>query len=160
MMEWPATLPLPLIDGNSYQRFDIGIRTELPTGREEARRRFGDGSARASVSWMLHEAQLQAFESFYHDDLKGGTQPFTMPFMVGTGLVDHTFKFLDAYEAEKVSDAHYRVSAPMFIKRLSVYDANTIDVFDEYGDLTSFPAFIDIFDIYVNVDLPASEMGT
>ena len=157
---WPSLLPEGQISNYGYQRQDMVIRTEMDTGYTRMRRRFSDAPATASISWVMTGPQFAYFEGWYLHTIEGGASAFTTSINVGAGgCVSHECRFLSPYSVELIRDDLYRISASLMVTRLSVLSGDTIAVIDEYGDVTSYWAFIDIMDTHVNVELPASEMG-
>lgn len=161
---WPSTLPCGLFQGYSYQRVDTAVRTELETGRIRMRRRYSDAPARAQISWMMDSCQFSFFEYWWKNRIDAGTLPFNMDLNVGAGIATHELRFLSTYIMRGMaSNDAYQVSAEFEIRKLALIDDATFEILEEYSaegfDACEYYGFLDIFEIFVNIDLPASEMG-
>lgn len=53
MITWPATLPLPTIEGYSIQPSDTILRTEMEASPARKRRRFTQVPSRMAVRWIM-----------------------------------------------------------------------------------------------------------
>jgi hypothetical protein len=106
MATFPSTLPAPLL--NSYQANpqDQVVRTQMEVGTARARLRSTAKIDRVSVQWLLTDAQMATFRTWYYQDSgsgggAAGTSWFTISLAVGqTGLTVVTARFLQPYTAQ------------------------------------------------------------
>lgn len=162
-LDFPSSLPCAIVDGYGYQRKDIVVRTELDTGRTRMRQRFSDGPATVSVQWVMKGWHFAYFEGWFLHTIEAGALPFNINLNVGSGYQPHECRFLAPYAMEGLASGDvYRVSAQLEARVLQIWPAGIIDIIAAYeaGGLTAldFFAFLDLFEIYVNIDLPDSEM--
>ncbi|MBL6934098.1 MAG: hypothetical protein ISR48_01670 [Alphaproteobacteria bacterium] len=61
---WPATLPLPTIDGYGVYPGEAIPRTEMEAGPARQRRRYTQVPSRISVRWVLRQDQFALFEAW------------------------------------------------------------------------------------------------
>lgn len=160
MTAWPSVLPEAEMPSYGYERRDIAIRTEMDTGRTRMRQRFSDGPATVNLTWKMTHFQMAYFEGWWLNIIAAGTLPFTTKIKIGSGWIDHECRFLKPYTASVLGDDIFQVSAPVEATQLEVWSAEFLALVDAYGDNPEeLAAFLDLFDIFVNIDLPASEMG-
>lgn len=160
MIDWPDWMPCALMAPYSYRRVDITNRTQVDSGKVRMRRVFQDGPALASLQWLMDRGQMVWFEYFYLNTLQGGSLPFNHKLNVGMTIEPHEIRFLAPYEVSLEKKNLFRVTASVEIRQITIADAGFISILEAYeGDVDSYYEFIDLLDTYVNVDLPASEMG-
>lgn len=107
MPSWPSTLPsAPLAARYREMPPDTALRTEMDAGPAKMRRRTTAAVRPLEVEYLLSAAQVAALDSFYTDDLLGGTLgfDFTHP-RVGTA---ETCRFCAAPSYVPVNGDHYR----------------------------------------------------
>lgn len=159
MASWPSWMPCALQKQYSYQRKDIVARTEMETGRTRMRQRFADGPVVAQISWVMTRSEFAYFEGWFLHTINAGALPFTMPIKVGSGTTEHECRFVGTYGVSLPSGRMFTVTATLEIEQIQVYDAETLGIIDLYGDPDAYGEFLDLFEIFVNQSLPASEMG-
>ena len=69
--EWPASLPVPLVEGVSYSSQDNIIRSQMDAGVAKIRRRYTAVPEDVSFQLLLTLAQLQTLVDFHDITLKG-----------------------------------------------------------------------------------------
>lgn len=162
-VNWPSWMPLGTIEGYSYSRKELVLRTELETGRTRMRRRYSDGPALVNISWAFESLQFAFFEGWFLNTIKAGAVPFNMNLNVGLGCSMHECRFAGPYTMQRLDRPDlYRVTAALEATKLNVLDADTIAVIDLYSSLGMYEellAFYDLLEIHVNIELPDSEMG-
>ena len=62
---WPATLPLPTIDGYGVHPGEAILRTGMEAGPARQRRRFTQVPSRITVRWTFRRDQFALFEAWY-----------------------------------------------------------------------------------------------
>ncbi len=77
-VNWPETLPPPLIDGYAASPVSPVLRTELESGRAIMRRRYVSTPVMLAVSWLLNDEQAGIFESFFYSTLEDGIKWFNI----------------------------------------------------------------------------------
>lgn len=162
MTAWPEWMPCALMAPYSYQRKEIVLRTSMDTGKMRSRRVFENGPATATLEWIMDRGQMAYFEWWYQNTIQSGASPFTI--LLNTGsyayATDHEVQFLEPYSVKLLKKDLFHVSAPMYVTQIQLVSDELAGLINAYaGDLTALNGFIDIFDTYVNFDLPASEMG-
>lgn len=77
MPVWPITLPTaPLLDGFIETTPETIIRSEMDAGPAKVRNRTTAGVRKFSMAFILDKIQTATFDSFYLNDLSGGTNSF------------------------------------------------------------------------------------
>lgn len=109
---WPTTLPQYVLqDGYRETPHDQIIRSQPDAGGAKARRRFTAKFIKQNWTLQVTAAQLQIFEDFYFDTLKGGALTFNAPHP-RTRTV-RTFKITGVYDTSAVSGDTYRIAFPV-----------------------------------------------
>jgi len=106
MIEYPAQLPAPLIDGYALSTTDPTIRTQMVTGRARQRRRFTNVPVFAQCSWLMTAQQAAFFEAWYKRVLIDGSQWFTCRIKTPEaeeGTVNHDCRFVGIYTGPNLS---------------------------------------------------------
>ncbi len=78
MAAWPSTLPNPSFDGYSVEAGDPTIRTDMDSGPARVRRRFTAAPDRVGLKFVMTEAQMSAFRTFWDGDAMQGAAWFDM----------------------------------------------------------------------------------
>lgn len=79
MADWPLTLPTaPLLDRFQETLADTVVRTSMDQGPAKLRRRTTAGVSQMDLCYLLTGAQAVTLETFYKDELQGGSLPFGM----------------------------------------------------------------------------------
>lgn len=94
---YPASLPLGLRNGRTYQLVSPLQRSQLASGRAIQRRKFTSVPQGASVQWLFSDAEGQAFEAWWRDALKDGASWFECQLRTPMGLQYHTCRFTGVY---------------------------------------------------------------
>ena len=105
-ISWPATLPLPTIEGYGVHPGEAIPRTEMEAGPARQRRRFTQAPSRISVRWVLRRDQFALFEAWYRWQAKEGGGWFTIDLLGGLGLVSHEARFTRQFTACRSSKPH------------------------------------------------------
>lgn len=110
MRTWPGLLPpAPAPDGWNEQPQDNAIRFAPTVGRPISRRRSTANGVVCQADFMMTDAQLEMFWSFYFQDLHDGTLPYIWAHPKRG--VSYAFNFVDEQpQARSVSRNANRVS--------------------------------------------------
>jgi hypothetical protein len=120
MSTWPTSLPIPLASGYQINPGDQTLRTEMEVGTPRVRRRTTARNDRVAVSWLLTEAQFDAFRDWFDDattGIAGGSAWFTVALAVGTGTRQASVEARFAGPFTAAVDAQYwRVTATLEVR--------------------------------------------
>ncbi|WP_444927185.1 hypothetical protein ACJJI4_04240 [Microbulbifer sp. TRSA002] len=94
LIQYPADLPAPLLDGYAQKRVENRIRTTMASGRARQRRRFPRVPTELSASWRCHSDQAALFEGFVVHALGDAIAWFTADVLTPQGLIPHTLRFI------------------------------------------------------------------
>lgn len=81
-----------LADGFKETTANLSLRSSVDQGPAKLRRRATVGVTDLSCVLLLNVAGTQTLDTFYKDDLAGGTLPFTMTHPRGGGSINCRFK--------------------------------------------------------------------
>lgn len=112
MVDWPVTLPQsPLVAGYQEQPENTMLRTDMETGAAKQRRRFTAAPRNIAMSIMLTDAQMDIFEDFFFNDIKGGSISFEW---VHPRTGDPaTFRFTQMPTYQEITPFLYQVNLPL-----------------------------------------------
>lgn len=98
---WPETLPKEfLARGFSYGTKGNAVRSKVDQGPAYQRPRYSTRTDSFTAMVILNQTQLNTFLDWYHDDLAGGSMPFTHSHPLG-GEEDVVLRF-DVSEEPKI----------------------------------------------------------
>ena len=120
MASWPTTLPLAEVDGYGIQPQAAFIRTDMDQGPTRQRRRFTTAPTHYSVKWLLTEAQLATFESWYEGPADAGAGWFSITLRNGQGLQSVDARFTQPWQATMLGGHHYEVTATLEVRNRPV----------------------------------------
>jgi hypothetical protein len=100
-IEWPANLPLPLLD-YSAQPANGTLVSEPSEAVRIARSRFQRTNAAISVSWNFTAAEYSSFKAFYDATLGNGCAQFSLSlrYPLNSELTDWMVRFVGDYQSE------------------------------------------------------------
>lgn len=78
MVDYPASLPAPLISDYQESTPDFSIRSDTDAGIAKVRRRFTAVATPIQYGLMLTEAQAAILDTFYRTTTAGGSLEFNM----------------------------------------------------------------------------------
>ena len=111
---WPGTLPQDVFVEGYNERFGgTRLRTQMEKGPAKQRRRGTAAAKPLRVGVPLTRAQVAIFESFYEDDLEGGTLDFT--WLHPRKLTTVTFRFVEDPDVAPDSGQSWRASLALEI---------------------------------------------
>jgi len=114
-----SSLPNPQANGYKINPIDQTIRTDMEVGASRSRRRTAVRQDKVALSWLLTDAQLTTFRTWFDDSTKaaGGAAWFTINIPVGaTGLTNKTVKFVGAPTEEYQDGFYWKVSATIEVQ--------------------------------------------
>lgn len=105
MATFPTTLPQPLISGYKINPKDQTVRTDMDTGTARVRRQTTDRGDHVTVKWLVTDAQLDTFRTWFDgttaSDAQGGAAWFTITLNLGnTGQESASARFAGPYIVE------------------------------------------------------------
>lgn len=111
---FPANLPEVQFLGKSQQKMDPSQNTNFASGQNRRRRLFGATPVYHEVRWVFTADQSRAFESFFENDLEGGSRKFLMQISSVNGKDYQLFQFEEVYTGpDKIAGDAYVVSAKL-----------------------------------------------
>ena len=112
-LEWPATLPLPVINFAGQPR-NATIFSPETSYLITRRSRFVTPYGQLAVNFVFNMLQYEIFKSFWRDDLGNGTAQFKMElrYPKNSGLNEWAVRFSTRYEAT-LTDNFWTVSVSL-----------------------------------------------
>lgn len=145
---YPEGLPRGRHSGRSYQLVSPLLRSDLVSGRAMQRRRFTSVPQGARINWLFSDAQGQAFEAWWRDQLKDGAQWFECPLDTPVGYALYTCRFTDVYSGpDRVGPNLWAYSAELELRDRAVPPVG-------YGEFPELILGSSILDIALNVKWP------
>lgn len=150
-------------DSSSYSVADGEdvIATKLDGGLSRYRLDILGASSKVSVKWICDRTQYKYLRAFYSVLINKGATPFIIDLILNDPLpVEHVAYFIPGSMAlTNQQGCVYEVSAQLEVEPISVTDDDVIfaALYGEFGSNyeTEFPAFEDMFDNLMNVQIPA-----
>ena len=110
MVAWPASLPdEPLLAGYRETAPATGLRTQMDAGPAKQRNRFTAGVRSFKFTMDVTRAQVETFDSFFKDTLKGGTLAFDWTHPRTLAAVSFRFDATKPPSYEGVSQQDWRI---------------------------------------------------
>ncbi len=81
-----AYLPGPLKESFGLTPVSPLKRTQMVTGRARQRRAYTSTPTQTDLAWIFSDAQAQAFEAWFRDELSDGAAWFNIPLLTPVGL--------------------------------------------------------------------------
>lgn len=88
-IDYPRTLPLPLVPGYGLRRRPNILRTEKEDGHARQRRRTIDSPSDYPVVFEFTAAEYMVFDSWFHYDAADGAAWFNIELLAAIGLANH-----------------------------------------------------------------------
>lgn len=115
-IDFPNTLPCPLLEGKSAKTVRPFTRTTMESGRARQRRKFSSVPTLIKVSWAFNSSQAQAFEAWFRDAIMDGADWFNLNTKLPMGRGPYVCRFVDMYDGpDQMTDNHWRYSAELEI---------------------------------------------
>lgn len=141
---YPSGLPRGRHSGRTYQLVSPLLRSNLVSGRAMQRRRFTGVPQGANINWIFNDAQGQAFEAWWRDQLVDGARWFECPLDTPLGYLEFTCRFTDVYSGpDRVGPNLWAYSAELELRDRAVPPAGN-------GNFPDYILYASIFDIAVN----------
>ncbi len=93
-----AYLPGPLKESFGLTPVSPLKRTQMVTGRARQRRAYTSTPTQTDLAWIFSDAQAQAFEAWFRDELSDGAAWFNIPLLTPVGLKNYVCRFTDIYK--------------------------------------------------------------
>ncbi len=93
-MEWPASLPNPLLRGYSWSYRMPVIRTEMETGPRRVSRTSTVYENVFTIRFVMDNLQFATFQSFYDNTANTGADWVDIPLDSGSGINLHRCRFM------------------------------------------------------------------
>lgn len=139
-IDYPAGLPVPLRSGYGLDHVSPLMRTELESGRARQRRRYTSVPSIAAVSWLMNQAQAQAFEAWFRWILQDGAEWFNARLRTPLGLQAYECRFVEMYSGpELVGVDRWRFAAELEIRERQTLTAD----YSLVPDLVRYQSIID-----------------
>jgi hypothetical protein len=123
---WPATLPLPSVEGYGVSPQEAVLRTEMESGPARQRQRFRQTPTRITVRWLFGEYQFALFEAWYKFHADEGGQWFEITLLGGLGLLPHEARFTRQFEARLLPARRWEVKGELEIRERPTLDEGAI----------------------------------
>ena len=99
MIKYPSVLPCFMRDGYELQTVSPLLRTEMSNGRAKQRRRYRSVPTYVSATTRpMTAGQAQIFETWWENELAGGSEWFEGPIKTPLGDEIRIMRFTDIYE--------------------------------------------------------------
>jgi len=151
--EWPATLPLPSVEGYGVNPGEAILRTEMEAGPARQRRRFTQVPSRIGVRWVFRREQFALFEAWYRWQAKEGAEWFEIDLLGGLGLVAHEARFTRQFESRLKNALLWEVTSELEIRERPVLTEDALAVALD-SDLALLFRDIDALHALNHVQLP------
>jgi len=107
---WPEELP-KFVSTDGYGEAPVSqvLRTSMATGPQKQRRRVSKKIVNLSATVLMTTEQVEIFESFFDNDIGGGSLEFL--FMSPRTQTEGTYRFLEAgYKIDYVAEGYWNVN--------------------------------------------------
>jgi hypothetical protein len=112
MIMWPSSLPCQPLQGTWGETVQRNVAIFSPeVGAPKYRRRTTASGSKAAASFYFTKRQLADFQSFYADDLKDGSLPFSWQHPITDTISSWCFE--DVPEVSSVNRAAYTVNVQL-----------------------------------------------
>jgi len=112
-INWPSSLPSPLLDGYRKEIVDSVLRQSPDSGPPIARRRFTSGGETIVFNIIIDQTQLNTLESFYYNTTNYGVELFNFNDPLTNTIKECQFTAPPSYEviSQKLIRATIQVRA-------------------------------------------------
>ena len=128
MIAWPATLPLPTVEGYGIWPGEAILRTEMDAGPARQRRRFTHVPSRVSVRWIMRRDQFALFEAWYRWQAKEGGAWFEIALLGGLGLLTQEARFTRQFQAQLLGGTLWEIRSELEIRERPVLDEDLLQL--------------------------------
>jgi len=152
-ISWPATLPLPTVQGYGIRPGEAILRTEMEAGPARQRKRFTQVPSRISVRWLMKREQFALFDAWYRWHAKEGGEWFQIDLLGGIGLTSHEARFTRQFEAKLVGGVLWEIISELEIRERPTLDQDALDLLLE-NEPSSLLATVSALHTLVHEKLP------
>ena len=129
MTTWPATLPLPTIQGYDIRPGEAILRTEMESGPARQRKRFTQVPSRFTARWLMRRTQFAVFESWYSLQAQDGGTWFDINLLNGIGLSTSEARFTRQFDARLTGGGMlWEVTTELEIRERPVLSAEALAI--------------------------------
>lgn len=157
-ISWPATLPLPTVQGYGIRPGEAILRTEMEAGPARQRKRFTQVPTRIAVRWVMRREQFALFEAWYRWHAKEGGEWFEIDLLGGVGLTGHDARFTRQFDAKLMGGVLWEISSELEIRERPTLSIDALAIALD-SDLALLFRTIDTAHVLVHVTLPHSLSG-
>lgn len=132
-LSWPASLPLPTMNGYGIEDDPRMVRTEMESGTARQRQTSTQAPADVTARWVFTLYEYALFESWLEKRAKYGANWFNITYLGGVGLVPCEARFKNGKAPAKFSNgAVVAVTATLEVReRTKLSDADLTALLDE-----------------------------
>lgn len=127
-VEWPNSLPLPLVEGYALTPQEAVLRTDMESGPARQRRRFRQTPTRITVRWLFSEFEFALFEAWYKYHADEGAQWFQITLLGGLGLLPHQARFTGQFEAGLMPGQLWDVKGVLEVRERPTLDEGALNL--------------------------------
>lgn len=140
-IDYPKGLPYPLIEDRQVNHVSPFVRTSMASGRARQRRAFTSVPSMQGVSFIMNDAQAQAFEVWFSEVLEDATEWFNIKLKTPMGFTQEVCRFAEMYSGPNPLGPNlWRISAS-----IEVYERPLLPrEWAEFPDLILGSSIIDI----------------
>lgn len=148
--QYPASLPVPLKGDRDLQMVDPLVATPFDNGQTRWDRQYTDVPATTPVSWILTDAQSQAFQAWYRDVLNFGVKWFAMPLRSPTGRNVEECHFVRGYSGPRRKGFNrWQIDAQLMLRRMPLPPMGE-------GLFPDDIVYSELFDLTINKEWPTA----
>lgn len=115
-----ATWPLPNIKPSgifTLTPIDQTVRTEMDVGTPRVRRRTTARNDTFTTSWVMQDAEVEAFRSWHDTSIAGGASWFTIDLPLGSTIpVSATARFKTPFTIDHIGGTFWKISGTLEIR--------------------------------------------
>lgn len=121
VINYPASLPAPLIEGYGYQQKPNVLKTPMDGGNRRHRVLHNNPKTILKLSWQLTTEQLGIQETFEQDSIDDGALWFCMNIKTPNGLAVHDVRYIPNSKDTRLSTNNlWAVSVSIEVKDRTV----------------------------------------
>ncbi|MDP2331804.1 MAG: hypothetical protein Q8M19_14030, partial [Reyranella sp.] len=128
-LSWPATLPLPTMEGYGIEDMPSLIRTDMEAGAPRQRLSSTQARSELVVKWEFTRFQLAIFEAWLRHRARYGATWFNMDYLAGLGLVPCEARFKNGKVPIKGRNGQrWVVTATLDVRDRPMLDEGSLDL--------------------------------
>lgn len=144
-ISYPEGLPYPNREGYELNHVSPFRRTSMQSGRAIQRRVFTSVPTMVGVSWVFTgDGPVAAFEAWFRDQVKDGTEWFNCPLKTPIGTQDYVCRFVSMYQGPRLVG----LCSWMITAELEIFERPLLP--EGWGEFPEFMIDADIIDIAMN----------